>query len=48
MRTHAAGKSFVLALIAVWLACFKDWRPYLGPGEVGTIIGRAADRKQAG
>jgi hypothetical protein len=41
------GKSFALALIAVFLACFKDWRPYLGPGERGTIMIVAADRKQA-
>jgi hypothetical protein len=41
------GKSFVLAIIAVFLACFKDWRPYLGPGEVGTIMIIAQDRKQA-
>ena len=26
-----AGKSFVLALIAVFLACFCDWSPYLVP-----------------
>src|SRR5690349_18768970 len=32
------GKSFILAVIAVFLACFFDWRPYLGPGEVGTIM----------
>jgi hypothetical protein len=41
------GKSFILATIAVFLACFKDWRPYLGPGEVGTIMIIAADRRQA-
>jgi hypothetical protein len=41
------GKSFVLALIAVFLACFRDWRPYLGPGERCTIMIIAADRKQA-
>jgi hypothetical protein len=41
------GKSFVLALIAVFLAVFKDWRPYLGPGEVGTIMVIAQDRRQA-
>jgi hypothetical protein len=41
------GKSFVLALVAVALACFKDWRPYLGPGEVGTIMVIARDREQA-
>jgi hypothetical protein len=42
-----AGKSFVLATIAVFLACFKDWRRYLGPGEHGTIMVVAEDRKQA-
>jgi hypothetical protein len=42
-----AGKSFVLALIAVYLACFRDYRPYLQPGERGTVIVIAADRKQA-
>src|SRR5262249_3379910 len=41
------GKSFVLAVVAVFLACFKDWRPYLGPGEVGTIMIIAKDRAQA-
>ena len=33
-----AGKSFILALIAVFLACFNDWSPFLGPGERGTIM----------
>ena len=42
-----AGKSFVLALIAVFLACFRDWRPHLGPGERATIMVIATDRKQA-
>ncbi len=41
------GKSFILALIAVFLACFRDWRPFLGPGEIGTIMIVAADRRQA-
>ena len=41
------GKSFVLAATAVFLAAFKDWRPYLGPGEVGTVMVICADRKQA-
>lgn len=41
------GKSFVLATIAVYLACFKEWKQYLGPGERGTIMIVAADRKQA-
>jgi hypothetical protein len=41
------GKSIVLALIAVYLAVFRDWRPYLSPGEVGTIKVIATDRRQA-
>ena len=41
------GKSFILATIAVFLACFFDWRPYLGPGERATIMIIAADRRQA-
>jgi len=27
------GKSAIAALIAVWLACYKDWTPYMRPGE---------------
>jgi hypothetical protein len=42
-----AGKSFILALIGVFLACFHDFRPYLSPGERGTVLIIAADRKQA-
>lgn len=41
------GKSFVLALIAVFLACFRDWRSHLAAGERATIMIIAADRKQA-
>jgi len=41
------GKSFVLALIAVFLACFRDYRQYLQPGERGTVMILAADRRQA-
>jgi hypothetical protein len=41
------GKSFILALVAVFLGCFIDWRPYLAPGERGTIPVIAADRRQA-
>jgi hypothetical protein len=41
-----AGKSFILALIAVVLAVFRDYRQYLAPGEVATIFVIAADRKQ--
>lgn len=42
-----AGKSFVLALVAVYLACFRDYRPLLAIGERATIMVIAADRKQA-
>jgi hypothetical protein len=41
------GKSLTLALIAVFLACFIDWAPHLAPGERGTIMIIAADRRQA-
>jgi hypothetical protein len=41
------GKSLILALIAVFLACFFDWRPFLTGGERGTIMVIAADRRQA-
>jgi phage terminase large subunit-like protein len=42
-----SGKSFVMALIAVFLACFRDYRPFLAVGEKCTIMVVAADRKQA-
>lgn len=42
-----AGKSFTLALIAVFLACFRSYAQYLQPGERGTVIVIAADRRQA-
>ena len=41
------GKSLILALIAVYLACFRDWTANLAPGERGTILVLATDRKQA-
>jgi hypothetical protein len=41
------GKSLILALTAVFLACFIDWLPYLAPGERGTVMVIAADRRQA-
>jgi hypothetical protein len=42
-----SGKSFILSTIAVYLACFKDWRLYLTAGERATIMIIAADRKQS-
>lgn len=41
------GKSRILALIAVWLACFFEYREFLAPGEKGVVQVIAADRKQA-
>ena len=41
------GKSRVLALVATYLACFRDYAPHLAPGEVATIGVLASDRRQA-
>jgi hypothetical protein len=41
------GKSRIAALVAVYLACFRDYSAVLAPGEVGTVAVVAADRKQA-
>jgi hypothetical protein len=41
------GKSFAMALIAVFLAVLKDWRKYLSPGERAIVLLVAADREQA-
>jgi hypothetical protein len=37
----------MLALVAVFLACFRDWQRYLAPGERATIMVIATDRRQA-
>jgi hypothetical protein len=42
-----AGKSFILALTAVYLACFRVYTAHLAPGERATVLIIAADRKQA-
>jgi len=41
------GKSFCMAIIAVYLACFKDWRRFLSPGERAIVLLVAGDREQA-
>ena len=41
------GKSRIAALVAVYLACFRDYRSALAPGERGTVMLLAADRRQA-
>jgi len=43
-----SGKSYTSALIAVFLACFRDWSFYLSPGERGWIFIIAVDKAQAG
>ena len=41
------GKSLIAALVAVFLACFKDYSSALSPGERATVMCLAADRRQA-
>ena len=41
------GKSRILALLGTCLAIGRDYRPYLAPGEIGTVGILASDRKQA-
>ncbi len=41
------GKSRIAALVAVYLACFRDYRSSLAPGERATVMVIAADRRQA-
>src|SRR5690349_15719302 len=41
------GKSRVLALIATYLATFRDYTPHLAPGEVAVVAVIAASRAQA-
>ena len=41
------GKSRFMAIIAVYLACFRSYVPFLAPGERATVAVIAADRRQA-
>ncbi len=41
------GKSLILAVIAVFLAVFRDWSEHLVPGESALVQIIAVDRKQA-
>jgi len=43
-----SGKSFMSAVIAIYLACFKDWSDYLSRGERGWVFIVAVDKMQAG
>jgi terminase large subunit-like protein len=42
-----SGKSRILALIAVCLATFRDYTPFLAPGERGVAMVLAVDKDQA-
>ena len=42
-----AGKSFISAIVASYLAIFRPWRELLSRGEQGYIFVVAADRQQA-
>jgi hypothetical protein len=44
---RGAGKSFVLALIAVYLSCFRDWSSKLAPGGKPVVLLIAPTREQA-
>jgi hypothetical protein len=41
------GKSFAKAIVACYLAAFRDWRTKLSPGERAVILLVAGDREQA-
>lgn len=41
------GKSLIAAFIGVFLACFRDYTGCFAPGERGTVMIIAADRRQA-
>jgi hypothetical protein len=41
-----AGKSYITAIIAVYLAVFRDYSQFLSPGERATIMVLARDRTQ--
>src|SRR5688572_13299184 len=41
------GKSLFSAALAVWAATFRDYRPFLKPGERAVVMVLAADKDQA-
>ncbi len=41
------GKSFISALTAVFIACFREYRQYLNAGEQAVVLVLARDRDQA-
>lgn len=42
-----SGKSFVSAVLSVYLSTFRNWREVLSPGEVGWVFIIAVDKAQA-
>ena len=42
-----SGKSRTAALIATFLACFRDYSPYVAPGERVSVLCMACDKTQA-
>jgi hypothetical protein len=42
-----AGKSRILATMATYIGTFRDYKPYLAPGERATVSVLASDRRQA-
>ncbi|OGP59382.1 MAG: hypothetical protein A2V67_12605 [Deltaproteobacteria bacterium RBG_13_61_14] len=42
-----SGKSFISALVATYLAAFREWRPHLSPGERAMVLVIAVDKEQA-
>jgi hypothetical protein len=42
-----SGKSFISAVLAVFVSTFKDWSKFLSPGERGHIFIIANDKSQA-
>jgi hypothetical protein len=42
-----SGKSFISALVAVFVGCFREYRKHLNAGETATILVLARDRDQA-
>ena len=41
------GKSFITALVGVFLSAFRQYDEHLAPGERGTVMVLASDRRQA-
>jgi hypothetical protein len=47
VKGRRGGGSFMIAMDGPYLACFRDYRHMLGPGERGVVMIIATDRKQS-